>query len=82
MFDYRTVVTMTIVSDMFYNLNRLQFDLQNKKADLSYQLSRGEDAKTINDEFLRFSVSANEIVGIQEQVEFLESQIEIIKSEV
>ena len=82
MFDYRTVGTMVDdtakeVDRIMENLNRLQFKLQNKKAALSGELSRAHNnSEEIYDNFWPFSVSANQL-GIQEQLEFLDSQMNI-----
>jgi hypothetical protein len=74
-FDYRTVGTMVDAEEVdriMENLNRLQFKLQNKKADLSGELSRAHNnSEEIYDKFWPFSVSSNQ-VDIQEQLDFLE----------
>jgi hypothetical protein len=83
-FDYRTVGTMVDdtakeVDRIMNNLNRLQFDLQNKKAALSQDLSRARIISSEKyEEFWPFSVSSNQL-GIQEQLEFLDSQMIILK---
>ena len=83
MFDYRTVGTMVDdtakeVDRIMKKLNRLQFDLQNKKAALSWDLSRAHIISSEKyDEFWPFSVSSNQL-GIQEQLEFLDSQMNIL----
>ena len=73
MFDYRTVGTMVDdtakeVDRIMKKLNRLQFDLQNKKAALSQDLSRAPHIISSEkyEEFWPFSVSSNQL-GIQEQ---------------
>ena len=62
MFDYRTVGTMVDVTDevdrIMTNLNRLQFDLQNKKAALSGELLRAHNIPPgMYDAFWPFSVA-------------------------
>jgi hypothetical protein len=78
-FDYRTVGTMVDdtakeVDRIMKKLNRLQFDLQNKKAALSQDLSRAHNIS--REKYWPFSVSSNQL-GIQEQLEFLDSQMNI-----
>ena len=82
MFDYRTVGTMVDTDEVdriMENLNRLQFDLQNKKAALSHDLSRAPHIISAEkyEEFWPLSVSSNQL-GIQEQLEFLDSQMNIL----
>ena len=77
MFDYRTVGTMVNTDEVdriMKKLNRLQFDLQNKKAALSQDLSRAHNIS--REKYWPFSVSSNQL-GIQEQLEFLDSQMNI-----
>ena len=79
MFDYRTVGTMVDdtakeVDRIMKKLNRLQFDLQNKKAALSQDLSRAHNIS--REKYWPFSVSSNQL-GIEEQLEFLDSQMNI-----
>jgi len=81
-FDYRTVGTMVDtyeVDRIMDNLNRLQFKLQNKKAALSWALSRAPHIiySEKYEEFWPFSVSSNQL-GIQEQLDFLDSQMNIL----
>ena len=80
MFDYRTVGTMVDTDEVdriMENLNRLQFKLQNKKAALSGELSCAHKISNEKyEEFWPFSVSSNQL-GIQEQLEFLDSQMNI-----
>jgi hypothetical protein len=82
-FDYRTVGTMVNTDEVdriMKKLNRLQFDLQNKKAALSEELSRAPHIISSEkyEYFWAFSVSSNQL-GVQEQLDFLDSQMIIFK---